>query len=121
MSAKRDVGVYLDDILEYVNRIQVSIKGLTEKRFARSVDKQDAIVRRLEVIGEATKRIPATFRNKHKQVRWSDIAKTRDKIIHHYEQIDLKVIWSIVKEDLPLLKKQVKKLLREYDRDSSKK
>lgn len=118
MSAKRDVGSYFEDILESIGRIEKSIKNVSRAEFNRDVDKQDATVHRIEIIGEAAKRVPQEIRDRFPQIPWRDVSRTRDKIIHHYDQIDLDEIWDIIKIDLLPLKKQVKEALRDWDKKS---
>lgn len=72
--------------------------------------KQSAIVREIEIIGEAVKNISESLKIKYKQVEWKDIASTRDKMIHNYFGIDLEIIWGIIKEDIPILENQIKKI-----------
>ena len=74
--------------------------------------KQSAIVREIEIIGEAIKNISEETRNKHKEVAWKEIAGTRDKMIHHYFGVDLEIIWEIIKKDIPILKKQMLEIKR---------
>lgn len=112
MSAKRDVGVYLEDILESIKRIEQYTENLSEREFHESVDKQDAVVHRLEIMGEAAKNVPQEFRDKYPKIPWREIARTRDKITHHYFEIDEGQIWNIIQNDLNLLKKQIEELLR---------
>ena len=76
---------------------------------------QDAVIRRLEIIGEATKNIPEEFTKKHSEVPWSGIAKMRDKLIHKYFGVDLDLTWDVLKDDLPSLKEKIKKILREVE------
>ena len=71
-----------------------------------------AVVRQIEIVGEAVKNLPSGFRDKHPEVPWRDIVGTRDKIIHHYFGVDLNVVWAIVKKDLVELKKNVEDILR---------
>lgn len=111
MSAPRDVGVYLEDILESIDRIEEYTQDLNQKELFKSIDKQDAIVHRLEIIGEAVKHIPQEFQNKYPKTPWKEIARTRDKITHYYFEIDLEIIWSIIQNDLKPLKDQVKIML----------
>lgn len=115
MSAPRDNGVYLDDILESINRIEKYTHNVSREEFENDIDKQDAVVHRLEVIGEAAKRVTKDFRDKYPNVPWKDIARTRDKITHHYFEVDLEIIWSIIQNDLKPLKEQVQAMLRALD------
>lgn len=115
MSEKRDVGVYLEDILESIERIEKNTENLSREDFSRNIDKQDAIVHRLEIIGEAAKNVSQEFRDKYPKIPWREIARTRDKITHHYFEIDVEQIWNILQNDLQPLKKQVKEILKELD------
>lgn len=116
MSEKRDVGVYLEDILESIKRIEKNTENLSREDFSRSIDKQDVVVHRLEIIGEAAKNVPQKFRDKYPEIPWREIARTRDKIIHHYFEIDVEQIWNIIENDLQPLKKQVQSMLDELDK-----
>lgn len=111
MSAKRDVGVYLEDILESIGLIEKYTHNISESEFNRDSDKQDAVTHRLEIIGEAAKHVPQEFCDAHPEVSWREIARTRDKIIHHYFEIDIEQIWNIIQNDLTPLKKQIEALL----------
>ena len=115
MSEKRDVGVYLEDILESIERIEKTTEKLSREDFNRNIDKQDAVVHRLEIIGEAAKNVPIEFRYKYPKIPWREIARTRDKITHHYFEIDIEQIWNIIQNDLQPLKEQIKKLLTEVN------
>ena len=72
----------------------------------------DAVIRNLEIIGEAVKNISPEFRKKHLGIPWSKIAKTRDKLIHKYFGVDLELTWDIIKKDLPDLKEKIKNILK---------
>lgn len=110
---KRDLVLFFYDILESINDIQESVKNLSKKQFSNNKDKKDASIRRLEIIGEAVKNIPNSFRKKHPDVPWSKIAGTRDVIIHRYFRVDLDAVWNVIKRDLPKLKKQIEKIKHE--------
>lgn len=85
-------------------------KGVSKENFLKSVQLQDAVIRRLEIIGEAAKNIPAEFRKKHADIPWSEMARTRDKLIHGYFGVDLDLTWDITKRDLPGLKNKLRGL-----------
>ena len=74
--------------------------------------RQSAIIRQLEIIGEATKNIPNTFRNKHPHITWRDIAGFRDVLTHAYFGVNLEKVWEIIKTDLPKLKKDMEKIIK---------
>ena len=78
---------------------------------------QDAVVRNLEVIGEATKRLSAELRDKHPSLPWRQIAGLRDVLIHDYGNVDIEEVWAIVKKDLPDLKQQVDEILKRTEED----
>jgi len=110
---KRDVNLFLQDILERIELIKNSVKNLSENSFQENKEKVDANIRRLEIIGEAVKNIPDSFRDKYPKVPWKKISGLRDLITHVYFGIDLDVIWNIIKNDLPKFKKQIEKILKE--------
>ena len=96
-----------------MNLIGLYTKGLTYRKFFEDRKAQDAIVRNLEVIGEASKNITAAFKAKYPDVPWRKLAGLRDKLIHFYFGIDYKIVWSIAKKELPKLCKQVKEILKQ--------
>ena len=108
---KKDVTVFLQHILESIEKIELFLKDITKDNFLSSVQLQDAVIRRIEVIGEAAKNIPDEFRKKHPVVPWSEIIRTRDKLIHGYFGVDLELTWDIIKKDLPELKEKIRKIL----------
>lgn len=108
---KKDPNVYLRHILESIEEVQHHTRGLSRKDFLASTLVQDAVCRRLEIIGEAVRSIPLSLRNQHKNIPWKNIAGTRDVLIHEYFGVDLDLVWSVVKRELPSLKKNVKKIL----------
>jgi uncharacterized protein with HEPN domain len=111
MKNKKDPEIFLRHILESINEIDRNIKGMSEIKFSKSTTIQDAVMRRLEIIGEAVRNIPDSFRNKHKKTPWKKIAGLRDVLIHEYFGVDIKLVWEIVNKDIPKLKKQIVSLL----------
>lgn len=106
---KDDVAT-LSQILERIERIESS--GVDRERFLHDAWDQDALIRNLEIIGEAAKRLSEATRRRTRGIRWSDIAGLRDVAIHGYDQLNLPRIWSVVEKDLPELKKAVRRLLK---------
>ncbi len=112
MTEKDDL-VFINHILESVNAIENFSKNISKERLISNRLKQSAIVREIEIIGEAVKNISESLKNKHQEIEWKDIVATRDKMIHHYFGVDLNIIWSIIKKDIPVLKKQIEKIKKE--------
>jgi uncharacterized protein with HEPN domain len=108
---KRDESVYLRHILDAIGRVERYLIGVDEAAFGRNTMVQDAVIRQIEIIGEASKRVSEELRIKHAHIPWADIAGMRDKLIHAYFGVDIDKVWLTARNDLPLLKAQVEKLL----------
>ncbi len=107
----KDTLFFVKHILENIKDIEEFSKGMTKTKLEKNKLKQKAIIRSLEVIGEAVKNLPSSFRHNYPQVEWNKIAGLRDKLIHHYFGVDFNTVWDIIKEDLPKLKKEIEKSL----------
>ena len=115
MSKRRDKE-YLSDIIEAIERIAEYVKGLSYSGFMQDKKTQDAVVRNLEVIGEATKGITSALRKRHPGVPWTDMARLRDRLAHHYFGINYEIVWNVVSKELPPLRSQLAALLtREFE------
>ena len=106
----RNLRLFIEDILENIGLIENSLRGLSKEEFESDKDIIDANVRRLEIIGEAVKNIPHSFREKYPEVPWKDIAGMRDIIIHGYFKVDLDTVWRVREEELPILKRKILKI-----------
>lgn len=109
----RDPLLYLEDILEAISNIEKYTKGLTLNKLKRNRLIIDAVIRNLEIIGEAVKHIPANVKKKYPDIEWRKIAGLRDILIHEYFGIDIEVLWDIVIHKLPDLEKNIKIILKE--------
>ncbi len=109
MKEKEDF-VFLEHMLESIEAIEKFAKGLTLEALHRNRLRKSAIVRELEIIGEAVKNVSPQLREKHKEIPWKKVAGTRDLITHRYFGVDLEVIFDIIKKDIPKLKKQIEKI-----------
>ncbi len=108
---QRDIGLYLDDILESIEKIEEYTKDLSEEEFSRNTETQDAVLRRLAIIGEAVKHLPEDLKEKHKQIPWKQIAGARDIFVHEYFGIGIERVWGTIHEDLQELKSLIEALL----------
>lgn len=107
---KRTYQDYIGDIVDSITDIENFTKGLDFKAFREDKKTVNAVVRSIEIIGEATKNIPRTLRDKHPAIPWGKMAGMRNRLIHEYFGIDTEILWKTVKEDIPGLKKEIKKL-----------
>jgi uncharacterized protein with HEPN domain len=106
---------YVEDIIEAMDDALEFVKGMEYDVFAKDRKTVYAVIRALEIIGEAVKNIPVPVKNRYSQIPWKDMAGMRDKVIHEYFGVDLKRVWSTVKNDIPNLKPKFEKVLRDYE------
>jgi len=107
---KRKSSLYIKDLLEAMEKIEEFTQGMSFEDFIQDDKTSRAVVRKLEIIGEAVKQLPKEVRDRFEEIPWSSLAKTRDKIIHFYHGMDYEIIWRIIKEELPLLKSSFEKI-----------
>lgn len=105
--------IFIEHILDSINAIEKFSRDLNKEKLISNRLKQSAIIREIEIIGEAVKNISENLKNKHRDVEWKEIAGTRDKMIHHYFGVDLNIVWNIIKIDLPNLKNKILKIKKE--------
>ena len=109
--SKRTNKEFLLDIQEAASRIANYVKGMSYADFLEDEKTQDAVVRNIEIIGEAVKELLDDFKAKHDDIEWKYIARMRDKLIHHYHGVSWEIVWSVVKNDLPDLKSKVDNII----------
>lgn len=109
---EKDPKIFLGHILESIELIEEYTAGISKAEFSKSGQRVDAVTRRIEIIGEATKNLPADFRATAIHIPWRQMTGMRDNLVHEYFGIDYDEVWKTVKEDLPELKKEIKKLLK---------
>jgi uncharacterized protein with HEPN domain len=109
--SERDVLSFLQDMLEAAKRILVYTGGMTFAEFQQDFKTQDAVLRNLEVLGEAAKNIPEQIYLKYPTLPWREMAGTRDRLIHHYFGINLDVVWGIAELELPGVVNQLEVIL----------
>src|SRR5436190_19077229 len=108
--SKREPSVLLDDIRTSIEKIQRYTAGLDEGLFIAAAKTTDAVVRNLEIIGKASKQLPAEFKKRHSAIAWLQIAGLRNRIVHAYAGIDLKLVWNILQTAIPKLALQIAEL-----------
>ena len=106
--------MYLRHIYDATVQIERYVAGVSEERFSQTSLLQDGVIRQLEIIGEATKRLSRDLRHQYSEIPWQDIAGMRDKLIHDYLGVDVKTVWLTAKEDVPELRAQVKMILGDF-------
>lgn len=107
---------YLKHILDSIVKIERYVEEMNREGFLGDPKTQSAVVRELEVIGEATKRLSRHFREENPEIPWAEVAGTRDRLIHGYFDVDLHEVWETAKSDLPKLRETVEKAIAELER-----
>lgn len=110
---KKDPLIFVEHIIESIELLEKYLGRVKKERFLKSNQLQDAVIRRIEVIGEAVKNIPILVREKHPKIPWREMSAMRNILIHEYFAVDLEIAWNTVKLDLPKLKRQLQKLVKE--------
>ena len=108
---KRDDTVYLRHILDAIGLIKEYTRGMSENEFPGNSMAHDAVIRQIEIIGEAARNISDEFQEKHPKLPWAKMVGIRNKIIHEYFNINYAIVWDTIKDDLPILEKSIKKIL----------
>ncbi len=113
MKPKREYLDYLNDIQDALRKIENFTAGFDFGEFVQDDKTTFAVIRALEIIGEAARKIPRSFRNRYPDIPWQDMAGMRDKLIHDYFGVDLRVVWKTLQMDLPPLKISLDKVIQE--------
>lgn len=107
----KDDSIYLEHIENSLNKIITYSSDINREAFLENTQLQDACIRQIEIMGEATKRISDTFKEKHPEVPWKDMAGMRDKLIHNYIDVDLNIVYQTVAVDIPTLLPILEKII----------
>jgi len=120
---KKDFDLFIDDILECIDIIELYVKGVKKRDFflsgniQKTIKLQDAVIRRIEIIGEAASCIPPYVRRKYPAVDWKKIVGMRNRLIHKYFEIDLEVAWAVATNEIKILKKQMLKIKKDLGKN----
>ena len=113
--SKRSLELLVEDIWESIGKIERYTEGMTQEVFQSDEKTTDAVVRNLEIIGEAAGRLPKDFTDKHSKVEWVKIKGLRNRIVHEYFGVDIQIIWQILNKDLPAFKASLKSIRAQLD------
>jgi len=110
---KRDIRLYVGDIIKSISLIEKYSRSLFFISFKKSQKNQDAIIRRLAIIGESMNQIPKEIRKKYPEIKWENFIEARNFLTHVYFGVNMKRVWMLIKKDLPVLKKQILKIKKD--------
>jgi len=113
MSKHRDEKHYLNDILESITAIEIYLENMNYEEFIRDRKTCSATIRELEIIGEVVGNISSEIKSKYSDVLWQPIKDFRNKIVHEYFGIDYRMVWDIVKNELPILNSQISDIIKD--------
>jgi uncharacterized protein with HEPN domain len=105
---------FVEDILDAMEKVEILLEGVAYAQFEEDFRINFAVVRALEIIGEAAKRLPDDLRMKYPEIPWKGMAGMRDRIIHGYDNVDFQIVWEVVKQDIPRMKPTIRKILIDY-------
>jgi len=108
---RTDKSAFLNHILDAIKKIEKYIQGVDEEAFKKNDLVQDGVIRQIEIIGEAVKRLSDDITSQSPQVPWQDIAGMRDKLIHDYFGVDIDTVWLTVEKDIPDFKEEIKRII----------
>ena len=110
---QRDDGVYLHDIVDAIQQVEAYLDGVDFQAFRTDRMRQDAVVRQIGIIGEASRKLSDQLREERPDIPWADIIGMRHKVLHDYFDVDEQTMWDTVRSDLPKLKQQVLRILQD--------
>ena len=112
---KTDQSAFLNHILDAINKIERYIQDIDEESFMKNDLVQDGVIRQIEIIGEAVKRLSNDLKSQSPNVPWQDISGMRDKLIHDYFGVDIDTVWLTAKKDIPHLKEEIKLIIKKLE------
>jgi uncharacterized protein with HEPN domain len=107
---------FVEDILDGMNKAEMLLEGVSYSQFETDFRTNFAVVRALEIIGEAVKRLPEELYQRYPDIPWKGMAGMRDRIVHGYDNVDLQIVWDVVKRDIPQIKPKIELILADYEK-----
>lgn len=117
---RRDYKLFIKDIISAMESIETFVEGMTLNELMQDDKTSSAVIRKFEIIGEATKHIPGWLGEKHPEIPWKRMAGMRDRLIHVYFGIDYRLVWDAIKIEIPGLKPKLKKILAELEKEENR-
>jgi uncharacterized protein with HEPN domain len=111
--SKRDWTLFLQDMLDIIGKIGQYTSGMSYQEFLQDSRTQDAVVRNLEVLGEAARRIPPDIQERYPEIPWAQLVGLRNRLIHGYFLVDYGIVWEIVQDELPQLRRELEQIMQE--------
>lgn len=105
---------FVEDIIDAMEKAEILLRDVSYEEFEEDFRINFAVVRALEIVGEATKRMPMVIRERYSSVPWRGMAGMRDRIIHGYDRVDLQIVWDVVRRDIPRIKPEIEKILQDF-------
>jgi uncharacterized protein with HEPN domain len=105
---------FVEDMLDAMDKAEILVEGFSYSEFETDFRTNFAVVRALEIIGEAAKRLPTSLREQYPEIPWRGMAGMRDRIIHGYDTLDLQIVWDVVIQDIPEIKPRIQEILADY-------
>ena len=110
----REILDYVEDIIDAMQKAELLLEDVTYEQFESDFRIHFAVVRALEIVGEATKRLPMPLRDAYPNIPWKAMAGMRDRLIHAYDAVNLEIVWKTVKDRLPIVRPQIEQILVDY-------
>ena len=117
MKPGRSYRIYLEDMLQATEKALLFTDGIEYRAFERDDEKIFAVTHAVEILGEAAKQVPARIRSRYPEIPWKQIAGMRDKLIHAYFDVHTRRLWETVREDLPVLRSALIRILQDEEED----